>query len=277
MKEFRDKVAVITGAASGIGFGIAQRCAQEGMKVVLADINQEDLQAAEQALAPSGATTLAVRTDVSKFEEVEALSQKTLDAFGEVHLLVNNAGVGGGGSPWEATLADWQWVMGVNLWGVIHGVKVFVPIMLAQDTECHVVNTASIAGFLPEHVSAPYQVTKHGVVALSENLYHSLAQMNAKVKVSVLCPEWVKTRIADAERNRPVELQNDPASDPRSAEYDAMIADLRRAAAAGMSPQEVADQVLQAIRDEQLYVFTHPGCRAGIQRRMEAVLEHCPD
>jgi NAD(P)-dependent dehydrogenase (short-subunit alcohol dehydrogenase family) len=277
VKEFRDKVAVITGAASGIGFGIAQRCAQEGMKVVLADINQEDLQAAEQALAPSGATTLAVQTDVSKFEEVEALSQKTLDAFGAVHLLVNNAGVGAGGPAWEATLADWQWVMGVNLWGVIHGVKVFVPIMLAQDAECHVVNTASMAGFLPEHFCAPYQVTKHGVVALSESLYHSLAQANAKIKVSVLCPDWVKTQLADAERNRPVELRNDPARDTSSPEYKAILAGLRREVAAGMSPLEVADRLLQAIRDEQLYVFTHPGCRAGIQSRMEAVLENCPD
>ena len=120
-------------------------------------------------------------------------------------------------------------------------------------------------------------MTKHGVVALSESLYHSLAQVNAKIKVSVLCPAWVKTRIADAERNRPVELQNDPASDPRSAEYEASKARLRRAVAAGMSPQEIADRVLQAIRDEELYVFTHTGCKSWIQKRMEAVLEHCPD
>ena len=209
MKEFKGKVAVITGAASGIGRGIAERCAQESMKVVLADVEKNALAQTAAEMHATGATVLAVLTDVSKASDVEVLAQKTLDAFGAIHVVCNNAGVDAIGSSWESMLNDWQWVMGVNLWGVIHGVRVFVPIMLAQDTEGHIVNTASIAGLLPYHpLSASYHVTKHGVVALSEQLYHELAQRGAKVKVSVLCPGGVSTRIMDAERNRPTALQH---------------------------------------------------------------------
>ena len=146
MKEFEDKVAVITGAASGIGRAMAERCVQEGMKVVLADVEVETLTKTEASMKASGATVLAVRTDVSQARDVEALAQKTLDVFGAVHLLCNNAGVATEAAIWESTIAEWEWVMGVNLWSVIHGVRVFVPIMLAQDTECHIVNTASMAG-----------------------------------------------------------------------------------------------------------------------------------
>ncbi len=146
MREFKDKIAVITGAASGIGRGIAERCAQEGMKVVLADIEEAALRQTEKDFAAAGATVLALRTDVSKVNDIEALAQKTLDTFGAVHVLFNNAGVGVWPTVWECTLADWAWVLGVNLWGVIYGVRVFVPIMLKQDTECHIVNTASVAG-----------------------------------------------------------------------------------------------------------------------------------
>lgn len=273
MKEFKDKVVVVTGAASGIGRAIAERCFQEGMKVVLADIEQQALDQAEQALKEAGASVLAVRTDVSKTEDVEALARKTLDTFGAVHLLVNNAGVGAGSTAWESSLADWQWVMGVNLWGVIHGVRVFVPIMLAQDAECHIVNTASVAGVLPYHPSATYQVTKHAVVALTENLCHSLAGIQAKVKVSVLCPGWVNTRIMDSERNRPPELLNEPVSEAMSPELEAIVQDMRRAAQAGMAPQQVADSVFEAIREEQFYILTHPEFTPYIQRRMEDILQ----
>src|SRR6185503_2955235 len=203
MKDFKDKVAVITGAANGIGFGIAERCAQLGMKVVLAGINADNLALAKEKLKPTGAVLLSVQTDVSKREHVEALAQKTLDACGVVHLLVNNAGVAAGSSVWASTWEEWEWVMNVNLWGVIHGVKIFAPLMLAQDTEAHIVNVASVAGLLPDHPCAPYQVTKHAVVSLTENLYYSLVEQNSKVKVSVLCPGWVKTEILTAERNRP--------------------------------------------------------------------------
>jgi NAD(P)-dependent dehydrogenase (short-subunit alcohol dehydrogenase family) len=272
MQEFRDKVAVITGAASGIGRALAERSAQEGMKVVLADVEQAALARAAQELGATGAQVLAVRTDVSRAEEVEALARKTLDAFGAVHLLCNNAGVGAGTTIWDSTLADWQWVLGVNLWGVIHGVRVFAPIMLAQDTECHIVNTASVAGLLPYHPSAIYQVSKHAVVALSEHLHYSLAERGAKVKASVLCPGWVNTRIMDSARNRPAELQNAPDAEALSPELEAAEEEMRRAAEAGVPPRIVAEQVFAAIRAEQLYILTHPELNPHIQKRVDHIL-----
>lgn len=270
MREFKDKVAVITGAASGIGHGLAERCVQEGMKVVLADIEEPALLQTEKELQSTGAKVLAVRTDVSKASDVEALAQKTLDTFGATHLLFNNAGIGAGSTIWESTLADWEWIIGVNLWGVIHGLRTFVPIMLAQDTECHIVNTASIAG-LTTGLSL-YHVTKHAVVALSEQLYHSLARLNAKVKASVLCPGFVKTRIMDYERNRPVELQNETTR-PLTPEEEALVQYMLQAIQAGMSPQQVADYVFQAIREERFYIFTHPEYIAAVQKRMDDIIQ----
>ena len=197
MKEFQGKVAVVTGAASGIGRALAERCAQEGMRVVLAGINEQTLMQASQELQAIGASVLAVQTDVSKAADVEALAQKAFDTYGAVHLLFNNAGVGAGISLWESTLADWEWTLGVNLWGVIYGIRAFVPRMLEQDTEGHIVNTASIAGLVSGPGLGIYRMTKHGVVTLSETLYHELALRGAKVKVSVLCPGFVNTRIMD--------------------------------------------------------------------------------
>jgi NAD(P)-dependent dehydrogenase (short-subunit alcohol dehydrogenase family) len=273
MQDFMGKVAVVTGAASGIGRAIAERCAQEGMKVVLADVEAQALDQAENALRGTGASVLAVRTDVSKVGDVEELARQTVDAFGGVHLLFNNAGVNAIGKIWEATLADWEWVMGVNLWGAIHGIRAFVPIMLAQETECHVVNTSSVMGLLPYHPSAPYLVTKHAVVALTEHLYHSLAQANSKVKASVLCPGWVKTQLVDSERNRPLELQNPPSDQPLSPELAAAMQWRRDAIAAGMAPQEVAGHVFDAIRAEQLYILIAPAFTPQVQQRMENILQ----
>jgi NAD(P)-dependent dehydrogenase (short-subunit alcohol dehydrogenase family) len=270
MKEFKDKVAVITGAASGIGRGIAERCLQEGMKVVLADINEEDLSKAETELIALGGTVLSVRTDASRRNDMDFLARKTLEVFGKVHLLVNNAGVGAGGSPWEATWSDWEWVIGVNLWGVIHGVKIFTPIMLAQNTDCHIVNTASIAGLTVGGINAPYSVTKHAVVALSESLHLALEARNALVKVSVLCPCFVKTNIMNAERNRPVELQNEPVEIPPH--IQAYIDFMNASVEAGMSPVQVADQVFEAIRKEKFYIQTHPEWRPVIKMRVDNLL-----
>lgn len=270
MREFRNKVAVITGGASGIGRGIAERCGQEGMKVVLADVNEADLRRTESELVSAGATVIGVRTDVSKRGDIEALARRTLDAFGAVHLLVNNAGVVAGTSPWESTWNAWEWVMGVNLWGVIYGVKVFTPIMLAQNTACHIVNTSSAAGLVAYVPNAPYHVTKHAIVALSENLYVALAQRNALVKVSVLCPGFVNTRIIDSARNRPLELQDDPleiTSAPQ-ANLDAAKAAIE----AGMSPRELADRVFRAIREERFYVLTHPEEIPFARERIENML-----
>ena len=270
MQVFQDKVAVVTGAASGIGRAIAERCVRAGVKIVLADIDEPNLAKAEAELKALGGTVLAIRTDVSKRSDVEALARQTGDAFGQVHLLFNNAGVAAGGAPWEATWNDWEWVIGVNLMGVIHGVKVFTPIMLAQNTECHIVNTSSMAGLIVGSGSAPYAVTKHAVVALSENLYLTLEQRKSLVKVSVLCPGLVRTDIINAERHRPAELQNEPA--PRTPEMEAGLAAFKAALDASMPPAQVVDAVFDAIRNERFYVLSHPEWTEVIQLRTDKLL-----
>ncbi len=216
---------------------------------------------------------VSVQTDVAKRSDVESLASKALDTFGAVHLLVNNAGVGAGLSPWEATWNDWEWVIGVNLWGVIHGVKIFTPLMLAQNTECHIVNTSSFVGLMAGYYSAPYAVTKHAIVALSECLYIALEQRKAPVKVSVLCTGNVKTNIARAERNRPVELENGPVKMPQQGQA---LRELMKAVKAGietgMSPLQVADQVFEAIKEERFYILTHPELTPLIQLRVDSLL-----
>jgi NAD(P)-dependent dehydrogenase (short-subunit alcohol dehydrogenase family) len=270
MKEFSGKVAVITGAASGIGRGIAERCVGAGMKVVLADIDEAELAKAETELKIPGASVLGVKTDVSKRSDVELLARQTLEAFGHVHLLVNNAGVAAGGAPWEATWNDWEWVIGVNLWGVIHGLKVFTPLMLAQNTECQIVNTASAAGLIVGGISAPYSVTKHAVVALSESLYLTLQQRTSLVRVSVLCPGLVRTNIANSERNRPAAMRNEPVA--LTPEMQAGLAAFKAAIEASMPPLQVADLVFDAIRKEQFYILTHPEWTEVIQLRTDNLL-----
>jgi NAD(P)-dependent dehydrogenase (short-subunit alcohol dehydrogenase family) len=270
VKEFKDRVAVITGSASGVGRALAERCVGEGMRVVLADVDDANLAEAEAELRALGGTVLAVRTDVSRRSDVEALARRTVDAFGQVHLLVNNAGIGAGGSPWEATWNDWEWVIGVNLWGVIHGVKVFTPLMLAQGTEGHIVNTASTAGLVVGGALAPYSATKHAVVALSESLYLTLQRRNAPVKVSVLCPGLVRTNIADAERNRPAGLRNEPVE--MTPEMRTGLNAMKAAFAAAMPPLQVADQVFEAIRDERFYVLTHPEWMEVVRMRTDDLL-----
>jgi NAD(P)-dependent dehydrogenase (short-subunit alcohol dehydrogenase family) len=263
---------VVTGAASGIGRAFAQRSAQEGMQVVLADIEEVALTRAATELEKTGVTVLPVHTDVAKLSDVENLARRTVEAFGAVHLLFNNAGVGAGLAPWESTHADWEWVLGVNLWGVIHGLRVFVPIMLSQDAEGHIVNTASIAGLLPYHPTATYQTTKFAVVGLSENLYHALAHRGAKVKASVLCPGWVKTQILTGERNRPAELQNPPSGPPRPEALAAMQS-MYQAMQAGMEPEAVADHVFAAIREERFYIIVGGAdFKPLLQQRMEDLL-----
>jgi NAD(P)-dependent dehydrogenase (short-subunit alcohol dehydrogenase family) len=213
---------------------------------------------------------IGVRTDVSKPEDVEKLAEQTLDAFGAVHLVCNNAGVAGAWAPtWENTLDDWNWIMGVNLWGVIHGVRTFLPIMLQNDEDGHIVNTASLAGVMPGR--GIYGVTKQAVVALSESLYNDLKVANSKIGVSVLCPGWVNTKILDADRNRPSELAHAAAALP-DAQREAMEEMIRNFLKNGLDPSAVADQVLQGIREEQMYILTHPEMDWLIRERFDNIL-----
>jgi NAD(P)-dependent dehydrogenase (short-subunit alcohol dehydrogenase family) len=273
MRDFQNKIAVITGGASGIGRGLAERCAREKMKVVLADVEETALDQTAQELKNAGADVLAVRTDVSKSEEIEALANKTLDAFGAVHLLFNNAGVGAGTTVWESALTDWEWVLGVNLWGVIYGVRTFVPIMLKQNEESHIVNTASIAGLTTGPSLGVYKVSKHGVVSLSETLACELAIIGSKIKVSVLCPAGVNTRIMNSERNRPAEMQNDSAVESTHPAVKQMDEMLRQLVETGMSPAQIADAVFDAIRSEKFYILTHAEMKPMLQKRMEDILQ----
>ena len=274
MKEFRDRVAVVTGAASGIGKAMAERFAAEGMKVVMADVEGPALDAAARELEDKCALVLPVLTDVSKAESVEVLSKRVFDEFGRVDLLCNNAGVGGGtGTSWDCTLADWQWVMGVNLWGVIHGVRFFLPRMIEQGNDAHIVNTASLAGLISGPGLAIYSVTKHAVVSLSETLFHELRLAGSRVGVSVLCPGWVDTKIMDSTRNRPEDLLNKPEEDKTLPQTEAMEQMVRGLLAQGSPPSEIAEKVVEAVRDRRFYILPHPQYRDMIRARMEDILE----
>ena len=272
MKEFQGKVAVITGGASGLGRAMAERFARAGMSIVLADVEPKALAKAEAEMKAAGAKVIGVRADVSKADEVEALAQQTLAAFGGVHLVANNAGVAPLGNAWENSVADWEWTLGVNLWGVIHGVRVFTPLLLAQGGEAHIINTASVSGLISPPGSAMYNVTKHAVVTLTETLYHDLALRQARIGCSVLCPAYVPTGIVDSERNRPALLQN-PARG-KSAEQQAREAMLRKAVTSGkLSAADVAEKVYEAVREERFYILTHPKIKPSIQWRMEDILQ----
>lgn len=269
MQHFAGKVAVVTGAASGIGAALAQRFAREGMRVVLSDVEQGALDLTAGALAAAGATVLAVPTDVSDAAQVTALADRTWETFGGCDLLCNNAGVFVGGKLWERSLNDWRWLLGVNLWGVVHGIHAFVPRMLAQDREGHVVNTASLAGLISSPFLGVYNVSKHAIVTLSETLHHELALVNAKLKVSVLCPGMVNTRAPDVERNRPAALHNDA---PPRADEQALADAVRAGLAAGVDPAEIAAVVVDAVRAERFWVFNDLRSHSAIRTRLEDVL-----
>lgn len=274
MDSFRDRVAVVTGAASGIGRGLAQKFAAEGMRVVLADVEPGALDETARELLDSGADVIAVRTDVSRAADVQALADRTVEHFGGVHVLCNNAGVGGGGLSWETGLLDWEWVLGVNLWGVIHGIRSFVPLMIKGGDEAHIVNTASVAGLMPGAGGASYTASKFGVVGLTEALYYEmLITGNTKIGVSVLCPGAVDTKILDSMRNHPSGRAEPPAEGTPEAIGLAMV---RRALAAGLKPSQVADQVFDAIRNKRFYVLTNPEHNGVITKRTEALLAGTP-
>lgn len=247
------KVAVVTGAGSGIGLGLARAFAAEGLAVVLADVQEDALAAAAEQVSALGVEVLAVRTDVSVEAEVQHLAAATVERFGAVHVVCNNAGVSGGGDPWTGPLSAWEWTFGVNLWGVVHGVRAFLPHLVAAG-EGHVVNTASIAGLLPGF-GAAYDASKHAVVALTEGLHTTLSGAGLPVGVSCLCPGWVKTGIMDAERNWPAAYGTPPPADEVR---DVMARHVRRAIDEGMQPGAVADLVVGAVREGRFWVFPHP-------------------
>jgi NAD(P)-dependent dehydrogenase (short-subunit alcohol dehydrogenase family) len=282
MKEFKDKVAVITGAASGIGRGLARRAAREGMKVVLADIEMNALNKTKEELKRSGTNVISVLVDVSKLEDIEKLARITIETFGEVHLLCNNAGVGMGGFLWDCTLSDWKWVIGVNLWGVIHGIHTFIPIMRQQDNDCYIVNTASMSGLITgEAANGIYSVTKHGVVALSESLRTSFAQMKTKIGISVVCPGIVNTKITDCERNRPAELCG-PDYEPSRERFLKRYPKAEESVNAyvkmyeeGTSPDQAGDVIFECIKKNIFYIFTETGSnwKEYMKTRFEGILK----
>ncbi len=271
MREFKNKVAVITGAADGIGKALALKGAKEGMKLVLADIDTGKLDRLIEELTASGTEAVGLRVDVSRAEEVVALADLAYTTFGGVHLLINNAGVALAKNAWETTHKDWEWVMGVNLYGVTNGLSAFIPQMLASGEECHVVNTASIAGLLSEPSMAAYNVSKFGVVTLSEGLHHDLTLRQAKIGVSVLCPAWVKTRIAEADRHRPADERIDLAQLDKVTAATGMA--MFKAVKNGVEPEEIAEATFGAIRDGRFYIITHPQTMAGIRIRMDDILQ----
>ncbi len=269
LDDLKGRVAVITGAASGFGREFARLGAQRGMRLVLADLQHEGLDALADELRDARAEVITECVDVSRADDVHRLADRAFGDFGRVHLLFNNAGVAAGGLVWESTLRDWQWVLGVNLWGVIHGIHAFVPRMLAGGEPGHVVNTASVAGLLSPPLMGVYNVSKHGVVAVSETLYHDLRSVRAPVGVSVLCPAFVPTGIHQSERNRPPALRNDSA--PTASMRSAQAATDKAVTSGRIGPAEVARLTFEAIAEDRFYVVTHPRIMASVRLRCDDV------
>ena len=271
MRELQGKTAVVTGAASGIGRGLVDLFASAGMNVVLADVEEKMLATAVAELEAQGHSVIGVGVDTRSRESVGRLAQRSFDAFDKVHILVNNAGVAslgeGGRGVWEIADEDWDWVMGVNFNGVLYGLQAFVPHMLAHGEEGHIVNTASLAGLLPG--GGPYSVSKHGVLALTEGLYRNLKDRSAAISASVLCPGFVNTRIFEAERNRPKELEALNPAEPDETAIAMGTAMLQQ----GKQPSEIAEIVLQSIQDENFYILPHPAWDSMVRQRVENVLE----
>ena len=270
MRDVAGKVAVITGGASGIGRGMAEAFAAAGMKLVIADVDEARAVETARALEASGAKAIAVRTDVSKPAEVEALAQRALDAFGAVHVVCNNAGVAYGGLPtWQSTVEDWSWIVGVNLMGVVHGVRTFTPLLIEQG-EGHIVNTASVAGLITVGGNALYAVTKHAVVALSESLWNELAATARGVHVSVLCPGFINTDlIRTSQRNAPEAVRRqhpDLFDGPDARQMQALLAN-------AMSPAKVGEAVLSAIREQRFWILPSPELAPAVRHRCENVIE----
>jgi NAD(P)-dependent dehydrogenase (short-subunit alcohol dehydrogenase family) len=275
MKQFKGRTAVITGAASGFGLETSRIAAREGMNVVMADVQTDALDRAAAEISALGAPVLAYRLDVSKAAEVEALGAATHKRFGVPSFVFNNAGVGAGGLIWENTLQDWEWVLGVNLMGVVHGIRVFTPMMLEaarQDPgfEGHIVNTASMAGLLNPPNMGVYNVSKHAVVSLSETLYQDLRLLTEQVTASVLCPFFVTTGITRSERNRPADL---PAAQPTKSQLIGKAMGDKAVGSGKVTAAMVAQFVFDALREQRFYIYSHPQALASVQTRLEDVLQ----
>lgn len=273
--DFKNKVAVLTGAGSGFGLECARIGAQRGMKLVLADVQQDALNKAAAELTAAGAEVLAQQVDVSDAAQMEHLARRVQERFGVPHFVFNNAGVGAGGLVWENTVQDWHWVLSVNLWGVIHGVRLFTPMMLEaaqKDPQYrgHIVNTASMAGLVNAPNMGVYNVSKHAVVALSETLYQDLALVTDQISASVLCPFFVPTGINQSERNRPGAL--DAAKPTRSQLINQAMID--KAVSSGkVTAAEVAQKVFDAIAADQFYIYSHPKALGSVQTRLEDIMQ----
>ena len=274
ISDFQGKTAVITGAGSGFGLALARIGASLGMQLVLIDVQQDTLDDANAELQAAGAQTLVFRLDVSNAAQMEAMADSVKSRWGAPHLVFNNAGVGSGGLIWENTTQDWDWVLGVNLMGVVHGVRLFTPMMLeaaAQDAawQGHIVNTASMAGLLNPPNMGVYNVSKHAVVALSETLYQDLRLVTGQIGASVLCPYFVDTGISQSFRNRPANMEGNPTRSQKV--QHAMIS---KAVASGkVSAAEVAQLVFDAVARNQFYIYSHPKAIGAVQTRLEDVLQ----
>ncbi|MBX3642403.1 MAG: SDR family oxidoreductase [Rubrivivax sp.] len=275
MKSFKGRTAVITGAASGFGLEVSRIAAREGMNIVMADVQADALEQAAGEIGALGAAVLPYRLDVSKAEQVAALAAAAFGRFGTPHFVFNNAGVGGGGLIWENTLQDWEWVLGVNLMGVVHGVRSFVPMMLEAAKrdpgyEGHVINTASMAGLVNPPNMGVYNVSKHAVVSLSETLYQDLRLVTDQIGASVLCPFFVSTGITRSERNRPAELAG---SGPTKSQRLGQAMTDRAVGSGKVTAANVAQQVFDALREQRFYIYSHPRALGSVQSRMEDLLQ----
>ncbi len=273
--DFKGKTAVLTGAGSGFGLECARIAAQRGMNVVLVDVQQDALDAADAEIKALGAQTLAFKLDVSSADQMQAMGTAVFERFGPPHLVFNNAGVGSGGLIWENTLKDWEWVLGVNVMGVVHGVRIFTPMMLAAAAvdptwQGHIINTASMAGLLNAPNMGAYNVSKHAVVSLSETLYQDLQLVTDQIGASVLCPFFVATGIAQSHRNRPDELKS---SKPTKSQLIGQAMTGKAVDSGKVSAADVAQLVFDAVAANQFYIYSHPKAIKSVQTRMEDVLQ----